>query len=262
MNRYLSLYFLLGFLIILGAFASMAQNSYGMSLLGVVAAIFALLFLSQWVGRTRKKGLVVDARTVELISLAVMSILISLKIFQVSFTASRWLMLAAGAALVAVYGRSWLTFVREGKDLPPTYRAFKILYYWALILFVISFAVSDIAYRFSNTLVVLALAAGLVCFVLVLMNRKFLVNGTEETDLSWVLARKDRSALLMVMLTFMSLYLLLSKAGVLPQLYSDEYPPAFYTLQDKRDDGAKAGKSIDHREFKREYLHFVERNLK
>jgi hypothetical protein len=114
----------------------------------------------------------------------------------------------------------------------------------------------------SNNLIVVALVMSIICLVMALMNRRFLINGTEETAWSWMLARKDRSALLMVLFTFMSLYLVLSSSGILPPLYSDEYPPAFYTMQDKRDNGAKPGASIDHREFKREYLHFVERNLK
>ena len=262
MNRYLSLYFLLGFLIIMGAFASMAQNTYGMTLLGVVAVIFAILFVSQWVQRTKKKGVTADARTVELASLTVMSILVSLKIFQLSFQASRWLMLIAGTALILVYGRSLVKFIREGSELPVLYRAFKITYYLTLIVFIISFAISDVAYRLSNNLVVVALVMAVVCLVMAVMNRRFLVNGSEETAWSWALARKDRSALLMVLFTFMSMYMVLSSAGVLPLLYSDEYPPAFYTMKDTRDDGAKDGASMDHRAFKREYLHFVERNLK
>jgi len=262
MNRYLSLYFLLGFLIIMGAFASMAQNTYGMTLLGVVAAIFAILFISQWVRRTKKKGVTADARTVELASLAVMSILISLKIFQLSFLASRWLMLIAGLALILVYGRSLLKFIQEGSDLPVLYKAFKIIYYLTLIVFIVSFAISDVAYRLSNSLMLVALVMAIICVVMALMNKRFLVNGTEETDWSWMLARRDRSALLMVLFTFMSLYMVLASSGILPPLYSDEFPPAFYTMQDKKDDGAKDGASIDHRAFKREYLHFVERNLK
>lgn len=262
MSRYLSLYFLLGFLIIMGAFASMAQNSYGMTLLGMVAAIFAVLFISQWMSRVKKKGMRADARTIELAALTVTAIMVSLKVFQLSFAFSRWVMLAAGAALVVVHGSSLIKFLRSGKEMPVLYRVFKITYYLALVLFIISFATSDITNRFSNVLGGAALALALACLVMAMMNDRFLVDGVEETDWSWVMARKDRSALLMVLFTFMSLYMVLSRSGVLPPLYSDEYPPAFYALQDKSDDGTKAGKAIDHQEFKKEYLRFVERNLK
>jgi hypothetical protein len=214
------------------------------------------------VRRAKKKGVTFDARTVELASLTLMSILASLKIFQLSFQASRWLMLVAGVALVVVYARPLVKSIRTGKNLPAQYQAYRITYYIALILFIVSFAISDVLYRLSNTVMLLALVVGLASLAMALMNHRFLVNGTEETAWSWTLARKDRSALLMVLFIFMALYMVLAGSGILPPLYSDEFPPAFYTMQDTRDDGAKAGASIDHRAFKREYLHFVERNLK
>ncbi|NJN42639.1 MAG: hypothetical protein HC811_10825 [Flammeovirgaceae bacterium] len=48
MKRYNTAYYLLSVLLILGSFASMAQNDYGSYILGLVTFGFAFLFLLQF----------------------------------------------------------------------------------------------------------------------------------------------------------------------------------------------------------------------
>ncbi|HSF44363.1 MAG TPA: hypothetical protein VLA58_00080, partial [Chitinophagaceae bacterium] len=56
MKTYNTIYFLLFVLLIMGAFASMAQNSYGLKLLGVVGMLFGLLFLYQLIRFLMRPG--------------------------------------------------------------------------------------------------------------------------------------------------------------------------------------------------------------
>ena len=44
MKNYYTIYYLLVMLLILGAFASMAQNGYGIAIIGGVALTFGLIF--------------------------------------------------------------------------------------------------------------------------------------------------------------------------------------------------------------------------
>jgi hypothetical protein len=56
MKRYNLLYYLLMVLLILGAFAAMAQNSYGQNILGLVAIAFGLTFLIRFIDEWRLKS--------------------------------------------------------------------------------------------------------------------------------------------------------------------------------------------------------------
>ena len=49
-------YFLLFILLIMGTFASMAQNNYGMKIIGGVAFAFALIFIVEFISVIRKNG--------------------------------------------------------------------------------------------------------------------------------------------------------------------------------------------------------------
>ena len=49
------IYFLLFILLVMGAFASMAQNSYGLKLMGGVAFVFGLVFIVEFISGLGKK---------------------------------------------------------------------------------------------------------------------------------------------------------------------------------------------------------------
>ncbi|MBA2746636.1 MAG: hypothetical protein H0U44_10455, partial [Flavisolibacter sp.] len=55
MKKFNTIYYLLFILLVMGAFASMAQNSYGLKIMGGVAFVFALVFLLEFISVLRTK---------------------------------------------------------------------------------------------------------------------------------------------------------------------------------------------------------------
>ena len=85
MNKYITTYYLLILLLITGAFASMAQNNYGIIIMGWVAVAFGTVFLLQSV-QAAVKGPSDNIDTlVELFTLAVICILLALPVFYLHF---------------------------------------------------------------------------------------------------------------------------------------------------------------------------------
>src|SRR5579871_4051085 len=85
MKGYNTLYYLLFVILIMGAFASMAQNSYGQKILGGVAIAFAILFIVQFIDSVHKKKNRSIYTSIELACLFVISIIFALRIFYISF---------------------------------------------------------------------------------------------------------------------------------------------------------------------------------
>ena len=85
MKRFITIYYLLFVLLILGAFASMAQNDYGNNILGGVAIAFAALFGFQSFTSFSHKEKSERIDRLELLSLTILAGILSLRVFYIHF---------------------------------------------------------------------------------------------------------------------------------------------------------------------------------
>ena len=86
MKKYNSIFYLLFILLIMGAFASMAQNSYGLKIMGGVAFVFGLLFLIEFISVLREKGKKDIYRLIEPACLLILSVIFALRVFYIHFS--------------------------------------------------------------------------------------------------------------------------------------------------------------------------------
>ena len=97
MKKYNPIYYLLFILLVMGAFASMAQNSYGPKIMGGVAFLFGLVFIAEIFSFLRKK----DARDpfifLELAGLILMAVIFGLRVFYIHFPFIELIFAAAGS---------------------------------------------------------------------------------------------------------------------------------------------------------------------
>jgi hypothetical protein len=70
-----------------------------------------------------------------------------------------------------------------------------------------------------------------------LVKRKYLVDGNKVTALQMITGYRDHSIVLAMLFLLFSLFTVLNKAGLLPGIYSDEYPRAYYELVNKAASG-------------------------
>ena len=75
---------------------------------------------------------------------------------------------------------------------------------------------------------------------------------------------KDRVFLLLSLFIIFSLYYGLSGSGILPKLYSDKFPQAYYELVNNAETGKEkpVNGKYKYEEFRKMYDQFVERNIK
>ena len=264
MKRYNLLYYLLIVLLIMGAFASMAQNSYGQTILGLVSIAFGFTFLWQLIYVLRKFKKTGTATVIELSALTIISFLLLFRLFHIYFPFVEWIFATAGVSLAAVYIQKMITRFQLLRSKSPLLAILLLLFHLCIILFIAAM----IAFTFLPGL---AKFAGGVAFVLLLVilasmlfNREILLDGEKVSPLGAIARFKDRSLLLASLFFIFSLYMLLTSSGVLPRLYSDEFPQAYYELVNKAETGKETlvnGK-YKHEEFKELYDRFLNRNVR
>lgn len=264
MKSYNTIYYLLFVLLIMGAFASMAQNSYGLNLLGAVALSFGLLFLYQFFQTLKDSDRKDYFLQAELLSLFVISILFALRMFHFYIPFSELLFATAGLALIFVYVKKMLH--RYGILASKNMNAamLSLVYHLSLILFIISLITAPILpqlYAYFGIAAFILLVGFLIAGLLV---PKYQLDGSEFSVFKLVAGLKDRSMILLSLFFIISLYTGLTRIGVLPSMYSDEYPQAYFKLVNKAETGNEkpVNGKYRHQEFKERYDGFVEKNMK
>jgi len=261
MNRYVTIFFLLFMLLIMGAFASMAQNNYGFAMIGWVSLGFCLVFSFQLARKLSAKRAYSLLSVAELAGLIVLTLLFSLNNFHIRIPFSDILASAAALMLVLVYGANLQKAVRtaeaEGRS-----RFWIVIYYAGIILFLLSFAINTFLPQWTR------IASGVAFLLLIaFILGAFLVPGfmkgwADNNALKIINTFRDRSFILASLFFLMSLYGTAVGMGWLPPLYSDDYPKVFFEMNGRQEPGSRVSKKeVSQNDFKVKYERFVDRNL-
>src|SRR6478609_2985544 len=108
MKKYNTIYYLLFILLIMGAFASMAQNNYGLKIMGTVAFVFGLVFANKFISILRKDEKKDVYILIELVCLFLVSFIFGFRVFYIHFPYIEILFTAAGILLMLIYLRKML----------------------------------------------------------------------------------------------------------------------------------------------------------
>jgi hypothetical protein len=260
MKGYNTLYYLLFVVLIMGAFASIAQNSYGQALMGGVAFAFSLLFgiqLMESLARSKRRN---SYASLELFCLFVLSAIFGLRVFYINFSYVEVLFAATCLALALIYSRKMFRNFMEYNGRSSKLSLLVLLFYLVIILYFLSLGSITMLSQFS-------LAAGLAAFIFLvllvvgaLLTRNTTVEG-ENTSLLNVLSRKrDNAILILSLFMLFTCYRAFTASGLIPRIYSAEYPQAYFELVNKAESGKE--KPVDgkykYQEFKNYYDQFID----
>jgi hypothetical protein len=264
MKSYNTLYYLLTVLLIMGAFASMAQNSYGMQIISVVSMAFGLIFLILFIHQLNNKKGNHALSLLEYLSLFLLALIFTFRSFQVYFPYIEWLFVISGMAIAGIYTAKAIHHFQTCRRKNLTLATLVMVAYLSISFFslaMVLFAFNPSFARYLGFLALLLIAGFLIGGIF--YSR--LLLGIEKTSVFKLIAGfRDRFYLLLTLFILLTLYVGLTGAGVLPKLYSDNYPQAYYKLVNEAESGNE--KPVDGRyqyeNFKTAYDQFVEKNIK
>ena len=262
MKRSNTIFYLLFILLIMGAFASMAQNSYGLRIMGGVAFIFGIVFIVELITVLRKKGKKDIYALLELTGLSLLSIIFGLRVFYIRFPNIEFLFGAAAILLILVYLRKMILRFRHIQPKNKFLAMLVLVFHFSIILFLTSLATVPFSPKISE----ISGAGGfilLLFFILAGFFRKELfVDGEIFSAFTMVKRYKDHSIIIVSLFLLFSLYVGFNRVGLLPGIYSDEFPRAYFELVDNAT--SKKEKPVDgkykYEEFMKKYEQFLKNN--
>lgn len=261
MKKYTTLYYLLFVLIVMGAFASMAQNDYGMTILGFAAASFSAIFLAQLISVLSKKQ---DAKPeiTEIACLFILAAIMAMRVFYIRFEFVEYVFAGAGTVLVLVYLQKMLKVYSHVKLESKNLAGLVLIFYGSIVLYLISMITVPFLPAISEPL-------GMAAFVLMIASAignlvlgSVLINSEKTTAFQFALRLRDRSMVLLTLFLLFTCYMAFTKVDLVPKLYSDDFPQSYYQLVNQ----AETGKEIPvngkfrHEIFKADYEKFLKHN--
>lgn len=263
MNKYATYYYLLFVLLIMGAFSSMAQNDYGVKILGMVAIAFSFLFLIQVISSINKKNENKNkSGVIELFSLFLLSGILALRVFYIRFPFVELFFGGAGLLLVLIYGRKLVRSYKLNQPKSSVMAWLVLLFQASIILYIVSMITVAFFPYLSEPTGGAAFALILAFILIGLLKQKIMVGSERISAFSFVARFKDCSVLLITLFLLFTAYMGFTKIGVLPKMYSDEFPQAYFELVNQAETGKEktVNGKFKHEEFKENYDRFVERN--
>lgn len=259
MKKYNAIYYLLFILLVMGTFASMAQNGYGLKIMGGVAIAFGLIFLLEFItalGNKQKKDVYALA---ELAAMIIFSVIFGCRVFYIYFPYIEWLFAAAGVWLVFFYIRK--LFIRYQRLASRNRRLawLGVIFHLSIILFLVSLIMIPFASQKAEWVGMVAFTLLLVFIIGAFVKRDDMVDGNNVTAMQMVTGFRDHSIVLASLFLLFSLFAAFNKAGLVPGIYSDEFPRAYFELVGKATSGK--GKPVDgkykYEEFMEKYQQFL-----
>ncbi len=256
------IYFLLFILLVMGAFASMAQNSYGLKLIGGVAFVFALIFIVDFIAVIRKNDKKDVFTLAEPVCLSILSFIFGLRVFYIHFPYIEWLYAMAVVLLLLIYGQKMILRYRQLQAKNRLLAILVLIFHLCIILFLISLSMVLFSAKISAVAAVLAFVLLVVFIAARFFKKNFLVDGENISSFLMVRSFKDHSIVIVSLFLLFSLYTGLNEMGLLPGIYSDEYPGAYYELVNKTSSVKEKqvnGKN-KYEEFMEQYQQFLKHN--
>jgi len=256
------IYFFLFILLVMGAFASMAQNSYGLKILGGVAFVFGLLFFAEFITALRRREKEDLFAIVEPLCLFIISFLFGLRVFYIHFNYVELIFGAAAFVLAIIYLRKMMFRSRNFQATNKQLALFIIIFHLSIVLFLISLALSPFFPVTAEAIGVGSFALLLIFIVAGFLKTNLLVEGELLSSFRVVRQYKGHSVILITLLVMFSFYFGFNRLGILPGIYSDEYPRAYFELVDKATTGNEkpVNGKYKYEEFMGKYRQFLKHN--
>jgi len=262
MKKFNLIYYLLFILLVMGAFASMAQNSYGLKIMGGVGFVFGLLFLFELVSVLRKRNHKDVSAVLEPACLFFLSFIFALRAFFIRFPYVELLFAAAGVLLTLVYLRKMVLNFRKIQPKNNLMAIILLIFHLSIILFFVSLVTVPFSQKISGITGIIAFILLLGFITIGLLKKDLMVDGESISAFRMVTYLKDHSIIIVSLFLLFSFYLGFNKAGLIPGVYSDEFPQAYFRLIEdvtKRNEKPVNGK-YKYENFKERYDQFLRHN--
>jgi hypothetical protein len=218
-------------LILIGLFATMAQNGYGYSLMGMACFGLALLYITQLVWKVfedysslEKKDLVDIA---ELLLLAFLILLFGFRALYISLPFSKLIFTALCILLILDYCLIASAVFNTTKTENPAVARNLIYFYTTILLFILSLVTRIFSPFLSEIIGAFGILSSSPFLISLIRQVKFDISGQTMNLFQFITASRNKSGLLFLFFIFSGIYIGLSNLRIIPEIGNAEKPGTY-----------------------------------
>lgn len=263
MKRYNTFYYLLFVLLIMGAFASMAQNTYGVKLMGFVCLGFAMMFLHEIIFAVDKRDDLLKSHKrwliLELSALSAIACLSFFRIRLIEVPLGKELIIILLAILLLIYFSHMLINARLTWRNDKKLFASILFYYGSLLTFIGAFLMGIIRPAYARFIGTIAISLLIGFGILVLLFRDLIFRNERVSVIQYITRMKNKSVILLIGFIMIFGFIGLNEIKVLPPLYSGEMPSGYVKLVQQAESDPENSSTAKKRyeEFDKNYRQFM-----
>lgn len=253
------IYYFLFLAVVMGGFASMAQNNYGLTLISVACFAFSSLFILDLFTSDSRAHL----HLAETLGLALITALFGLRAAYIHLPYIEWVVVLSAVSLAVVYGtKGYQTF--KARSANPRFMIAVVLYYDGLVLLLLSMAIRIFSPELSQLLGGLGFGSLMLFALGYFYFGTQLISGESYTLMDYVRKSSPFSTVLATAFFLISIYTGLYMIKIVPPLYTEKVPPVYLELVRQAENGEErpVGGVYRHDQYKEAYDDFVEKNGK
>jgi hypothetical protein len=240
----------------------MAQNDYGINILGVVSIVFAFTYVVQLFKEVSTKDGIRIWEVADLVGLIIMASILAMRVYFWRFEYVELVFGIAGTIHIVVYVRKAIMSLTGLRKKNSTFSIVVLVFQVSIVFYLLSMVTVPFVPKFAEPAGGFAFALLLVFVAVNFVKRDFMLDGEKISPFRYIVNQRDRSIVLMSLFFTFTLYMGLTKVELLPKMYSDQFPQAYFELVDRAESGEE--KPVDgdykHEEFKRKYEQFIQRH--
>ena len=239
----------------------MAQNDYGMTIIGYTCIAFALSFGNTAFKTVKYSG--INKKTawslIELVSLIIIAVIFSMRVFFIRFPFIELVFALAGLLLMIRFSLLIVSIIKTTWEESRILCINSTFYYLSVIFYTSSMVIVIINPLLSEPLGGLGFGFLILYLLGGLYYSKLFYKGEKYSALNYLNKFSTKSILIVAVYVLFTMYMGLTKFNLIPQLYSKEYPQIYLKLVQDAESGKEkpVNGKYKHELFKAEYDNFV-----
>jgi len=260
MNRTVVVYCTLMLFVVMGAFASMALNNYGVLIMSYASLAFSILFFINLIvlaQRTDMPAAGKRMRGIELAALVSLCFLLAFRGLTIDIPFRSIVIPVLLMILMFIHLFDFSKIWNTVGTAPAKMKVGIVCYFGTLFLLIGAFYLFGVLPGLALVFAMLSFLLLVIFFLLSGRRNAVIVEGEKTNPFHMVSGFKTKSAILMVGLALVISYNSLNTLDVLPPLYFGSMPNGYYKVAQQAKDAKAGSKAIDPESFEYAYKKFV-----
>lgn len=255
-------------IILVGLFATMAQNGYGFTLIGTACFGLSLLFIAQGFGKTIEDFSHLERKDVlgisELFLLGLLLLLFGMRAFYVRPPYIDFIFILVCGLLIATYFFNASGIYSNSKKENPALARYVVLFYLSILLFLSSLGIRIISPSWSAVVGGMGALVSIPFLISLIRYRQYDYSGTSITLFQFIAAEKNKAGLLFLFFIFSGIYVALSTVKIIPAIENSYKPRTYIELINDAENGKEqpVNGRFRHEAYKEMMDKFLERHNK